>query len=200
MPLSLDQQIGHILGQQSQLTFQQGLCVSRLSAHEERRQDLHALANSVIDTTIVSVSELSPECPYMQSIRDQQIQSITEQLRRLSIQQEELVSRLEELLDLRRTRVSAAAATARRDSELIRSAAAATVTRAGPASGSASRLARSFVEGDRVRILNPRGIQENNGIVIKVVYRIIPSSSRITVRTPNGTEISRAPINLALMQ
>ena len=44
--------------------------------------------------------------------------------------------------------------------------------------------------GDRVRILNPRFLQPTTGTIIKI------TTSRITIQTPSGNTIIRAPKNV----
>jgi hypothetical protein len=48
-----------------------------------------------------------------------------------------------------------------------------------------------FAVGDRVRINNPRPLQQQVGLITKIGAKLI------TVTTSNGTEIRRAPQNLS---
>ena len=50
---------------------------------------------------------------------------------------------------------------------------------------------KDFAVGDRVRINNPKPLQEQVGIITKIGAKLI------TVTTRNGTEIRRAPQNLS---
>ena len=100
---------------------------------------------------------------------DARIDDIVQQLQQLQIQQLDLLTQLE---TYRRLSVA---------SELPL-----------PDSSSPPSLTR-FSIGDRVRILNPRFLQPNEGIIIKI------SAIRITLRTAAGNTIVRAPKNLLLL-
>jgi hypothetical protein len=100
------------------------------------------------------------------------IEDIIRQLSDLHLQQTNLLARLE---------------TARAD-EVRRTRSA---TQAN-ATSEAQQAPRSFAVGDRVRIINPRPLQETRGSITKV------GRVRITVTTQSGSKILRAAKNLAL--
>ena len=51
---------------------------------------------------------------------------------------------------------------------------------------------KKFVFGESVRIKNPGPLQENTGTIVKI------GTSRITIKTKNGTKIIRAAKNLTV--
>ena len=57
-----------------------------------------------------------------------------------------------------------------------------------------ARKRQAFKIGDRLLINQPQGTQQNNGIVIKL------NKTRVTVCTPNGAKVQRAPKNLTLLK
>jgi hypothetical protein len=100
-------------------------------------------------------------------MRSDDIKDIIGQLQRLQIQQDGLLACLEALSD---------------DNE-----AQPTPTRAARVQPDAPR---EFAIGDRVRIRNPARYQANRGTIIRI------GTSRITVKTRNGSKIVRTPHNL----
>ena len=57
---------------------------------------------------------------------------------------------------------------------------------------------RELQLGDRVQILNPKRGQEDRGTLVRINRnRLIPSNGRVTVLTPSGAKIVRAPTNVA---
>ena len=97
---------------------------------------------------------------------EQDIANIIGQLQRLQIQQSELLVELARLNE--------------RNNETETTAA------------EVSDTPRDFIEGDRVRILNPKRYQARRGIITKI------GDSRITVQAADGTKIQRAPHNIVL--
>ena len=53
---------------------------------------------------------------------------------------------------------------------------------------------RRFIIEDRVRIINPRILQQPTGTVIRI------TEARVTVQTSNGATVTRAPKNLTLIE
>jgi dsDNA-specific endonuclease/ATPase MutS2 len=94
---------------------------------------------------------------------DGEIQDIVNQLKGLQLQQAALISRLGRLSDSERQDTPP----------------------------TPPQAAREFAIGDKVRIINPRILQENRGKITRI-------GLRITVLTPKGNSIVRAPKNLVL--
>ena len=63
-----------------------------------------------------------------------------------------------------------------------------------------TRQTQPFQIGDRVLINKPNGSQQNHGIVTKISNSIYACDERVTVRTPNGGKVQRAPKNLTLLE
>ena len=105
-----------------------------------------------------------------------EIKIIVEQLKLLSIQQSELVTKLDLLTD---------------DKKPILKKITAVPKVATAASHPLSK--RALVIGDQVRIDNPRRLQPSTGEVIKLTL------NRVTIQAANGTTIVRAAKNLTLI-
>jgi hypothetical protein len=104
-------------------------------------------------------------------MRDEDIKDIVEQLQRLQLQQDALITRLGELSG------NDTGATASTRATII-------PTETETAS------AKPFAIGDRVRIRNPKRTQANRGVISAI------TASRVTVQAANGTKILRAPHNV----
>jgi hypothetical protein len=102
-------------------------------------------------------------------MRDDDIKDIVEQLQRLQLQQDALITRLGEL------RSNSATDNAR-------------ATRIPPETETVT--ARTFAIGDRVRIRNPNRLQADRGVVVNI------TANRITVQARRGSKIVRAPHNI----
>ena len=102
-----------------------------------------------------------------------EVQDLVAQLTRLQLQQTEVIARLTQL-------------TGTQDRE--KRTEKRTVSPQRPTTPVATR---EFAIGDRVRILNPRPFQTTTGSIKKI------GTHRITVRTESGSNIIRAPKNLA---
>jgi transcription antitermination factor NusG len=102
---------------------------------------------------------------------DEEIQNIVSQLKRLQLEQTELITRLEQLNEGNRS------AKKERDTKP-----APTITK------------RLFVIGDHVRILNPRPFQGNSGTIV----RIGTETDRITILAKSGNKIVRSSKNITL--
>ncbi len=108
--------------------------------------------------------------------KEDQIESIIEELGNLQIRQKVLIAKLGQLA--RSENTPARAGTSRKNGEDFLPTAA-TIERDS-----------EFAVGDRVRIKNPGPFQPTTGTVSKI------GAKRITVRTANGSNIVRAPKNL----
>ena len=102
---------------------------------------------------------------------DKELEDIVNQLKRLQIQQTELITRLEQLNEVKRS--------AKQESD------------AKPAPTIARRT--TFAVGDQVRIRNPGILQANTGRIVK----INTDTHRITIQTKNGNKIVRATKNVS---
>ena len=100
---------------------------------------------------------------------DKELEDIVTQLKRLQIQQTELIARLEQLNEGKRS------VTQEKDTKP-----APTIAR------------RTFKIGDQVRIRNPGLLQANYGIIVKIKS----NTDRITVQAKNGSKIVRAAKNV----
>ncbi len=96
----------------------------------------------------------------------QEVQEIIAQLQVLQIQQAALISRLEQATESEETN-----------------------NPTPPPAHTSSNRTREFVIGDRVRIRNPRYLQEERGTIIRI-------GARITVKTPREKTIVRLAKNL----
>ena len=104
-----------------------------------------------------------------------EIQSIVQQLQLLSLQQAELIGRLDHLTQ--------------EEKQVTKK----TATTSKPTAVAKQPLPkRELVIGDRVRIDNPRYLQPSSGKVTKL------TQNRVTVTAANGTTIVRAAKNLTL--
>jgi transcription antitermination factor NusG len=101
---------------------------------------------------------------------DQEVKGIIEQLRRLQLQQTQLLSRL---AFIHGTRAE---------------------SRANATEPTPPNVVREFAVGDRVRIKNPGPFQAHRGTIAKI------GAHRITVRTRSGSRIQRAPHNIELTE
>jgi hypothetical protein len=100
---------------------------------------------------------------------DQEIQDIITQLQGLQLQQAALISRLGRLSDIGEQEKK----------------------KSPPKKQTSATATREFAIGDKVRIKNPRVLQETRGRITRI-------GARITVTTPKGNTIVRAPKNLTL--
>jgi ribosomal protein S17 len=98
-----------------------------------------------------------------------EIQYITRELQSLQLRQTELLARLE--------RVSRNERTTNRTNRANEHA-------------TETEEVQEFTIGDKVRIKNPRPLQENQGIIVKI------TESRITIKPKKGINIVRAPKNV----
>jgi hypothetical protein len=105
---------------------------------------------------------------------EQEIESLVEQLKSLQIQQTNLLNRLETLTEIE----------ARRPNNR------GPAYQAGNEEPARPEDTAAFAVGDRVRIKNPRPLQQQVGVITKIGPKLI------TVTTRNGSEIRRAPKNL----
>ena len=119
---------------------------------------------------------------------NQEIKKTRRQLELLSLQQTALVTKLENLERQRK------ASEQREARESVKQP----VTQE-PIVPS-TRQTQPFQIGDRVLINKPNGSQQNNGIVTKISNSIYACDERVTVRTPNGGKVQRAPKNLTLLE
>ena len=119
---------------------------------------------------------------------NQEIKETRRQLELLSLQQTALVTKLENLERQRK------ASEQRKDRESVKQP----VTQE-PIVPS-TRQTQRFQIGDRVLINKPNGSQQNHGIVTKISNSIYACDERVTVRTPNGGKVQRAPKNLTLLE
>ena len=119
---------------------------------------------------------------------NQEIKKTRRQLELLSLQQTALVTKLENLERQRK------ASEQREARESVKQP----VTQE-PIVPS-TRQTQPFQIGDRVLINKPNGSQQNNGIVTKISNSIYACDERVTVRTPNGGKVQRAPKNITLLE
>ena len=119
---------------------------------------------------------------------NQEIKKTRRQLELLSLQQTALVTKLENLERQRK------ASEQREARESVKQP----VTQE-PIVPS-TRQTQPFQIGDRVLINKPNGSQQNHGIVTKISNSIYACDERVTVRTPNGGKVQRAPKNLTLLK
>jgi hypothetical protein len=98
-----------------------------------------------------------------------EVQDLIAELTRLQLRQTEVIGRLTRLTE-----------TQHRETRTV-----------SPHRSTLPEPTRKFAIGDRVRITNPRPFQVTTGLVQKIGTR------RITVRTASGSNIVRAPKNLA---
>jgi hypothetical protein len=106
-------------------------------------------------------------------MREDEIKDIVEQLQRLQLRQDELITRLGEL-----------------GGNNASVAAPAQAARIPPETETVS--ARTFAIGDRAWIRNPGRFHADRGVVVNI------TANRITVKARNGTKIVRAPHNVFL--
>ncbi len=102
---------------------------------------------------------------------DEEIQNIVSQLKRLQLEQTELLTRLEQLNE-------GNSRSAKKESD---TKPAPTITK------------QLFVIGDHVRILNPRPFQGNSGTIV----RIGTKTDRITILAKSGNKIVRSSKNIS---
>jgi transcription elongation factor len=102
-------------------------------------------------------------------MRNDNIKDIVEQLQRLQLQQDALITRLGELSNNSVT-TNARATRIPPETETI--------------------TARTFAIGDKVRIRNPNRLQADRGVVVNI------TANRITVQTRRGSKIVCAPHNI----
>ena len=125
---------------------------------------------------------------------NQEIKKTRRQLELLSLQQTALVTKLENLERQRKASELENLVRQREARESVKQAV--TPEPIFPS----TRQTQPFKIGDRVLINKPNGSQQNHGIVTKISNSIYACDKRVTVRTPSGGKVQRAPKNLTLLE